>query len=106
MPFGQVMIKGSAAAIVHDLLAVLEWRVPGHSPARRIVRIGIGTAPVIVMLHIFFKRRLLGVRHTRLVECSIQTTLAAGAVVGGDHNESVVVLPGAQPQGLRNCWSI
>src|SRR5207302_5497524 len=40
------------AAIVDDLFAILEGRIPGHGPARVIVRIGIWAAPFVIVLHV------------------------------------------------------
>ena len=60
-----------------------------------IVRVGVGAAPFVVVLHVLFEGRLHAVDHQRLVIQAVQSAFAAGAVVGGEHDERVVVLAGA-----------
>ena len=76
----------SNAAIVDDLFAILERRVPGHGPARVIVRIGVGAAPFVVVLHVFLKGRLHAVDHERFVIEAVQSAFAAATVVSGEHD--------------------
>src|SRR6266496_5038026 len=65
------------AAIVDDLFAILEGGVPGHGPARVIVRIGVGPAPVVVVLHVLLEGRLHAVDHERFVIQAVQAAFAA-----------------------------
>jgi len=66
------------AAVVDNLLAILEGSVPRHGPTRVIVRIGVGAAPFLVMLHILLKGSLHAVENERFVIQSVQAALATG----------------------------
>src|SRR5206468_12488173 len=69
------------AAIMHDLFAILERRVPGHGPTRVIVRIGVGAAPFIIVIHVFLEGCLHAVDHDRFVIQAVQSAFTAGPVV-------------------------
>src|SRR5207244_3085205 len=82
----------AAAPTMHALFALLERRVPGHGPARVVVRIGVRAAPFVIVLHVLFEGRLHAVDHERFVIEAVQSAFAAATVVSAEHDEGVVVL--------------
>ena len=93
--FGQEIMHGSLRAAV-ELVALphLERRVERHRPPVRVVVVGLRAAEVVDQREV----RLDVVRHAVdelvLVERAVRAALAAGAVVGHQHDQRVLELLG------------
>ena len=80
------------AAAMLALLEVTKRRVSWHGPAGVIVGVRISTPPIGIITPDGIERGLQAVQHIGFIGRSSQTSLPAGAVVGGHEDERVVEL--------------
>ena len=81
----------SDATVMNGLFKVFEGRIACHRPASVVVIVGLGCTPLVIAFHVFLHGRLgNAVEDQHLIVGAFQSSLAAGPVVGGDHDQCVV----------------
>ena len=83
---------GGAALVVRVALPQLEGRIEGPGPAGRVVVVGSRAAELVEVLEVLLHRVGQAVEELVLVDGPVRPALAGGAVVGDEHDDRVVDL--------------